>query len=398
VARPIVMPSLGMYTAEGTLVEWLRPFGARVRSGEPVAEITTEKASFEIVAPEDGILHPVAPVGTNLSVEGLMGYILAEGEQPPTSQSEGPPSASSPRVSQSQSSDSASPSPPEVRASPAARRLAAGHKIDLGRVKGSGPAGRIIEADVLAAISRTEAPSGSEKGSLMPRVRDRSPLTAMRRAIADRLGRSLGAAVSLTLTREAQANALVVIQSRLAPGGDKSFPLDALFIKLLAAALRDHPELNATIEGDTLLCWEDIHIGFAVAVPGGLVVPVIRHADKESLAKISSMVRDLRKRALEGSLHPKDLAGGTATITNLGAYGVDAFTPILNPPESAILGVGRIMERPVISGGSVVPAHTCVLSLTFDHRVTDGAPAALLLQSVADRMDDEEYLLSLVAS
>jgi pyruvate dehydrogenase E2 component (dihydrolipoamide acetyltransferase) len=127
------------------------------------------------------------------------------------------------------------------------------------------------------------------------------------------------------------------------------------------------------------------------------VAPVIRHADKESLARVASMVRDLSKRALEGSLHSEDMAGGTATITNLGSYGVDAFTPILNPPQSAILGIGRIMERPVVCNGSMVAGYTCMLSLTFDHRVTDGAPAALLLQSVADRLNSEKFLSSLAA-
>ena len=394
-ARPIVMPSLGMYTAEGTLVDWLRPAGSTVRAGEPIVEVSTEKASHELVAPEDGILHPVAVPGTNLSVEALIGYILGEGEDPPT-----PDCLESHTGPGSRSQANSTPilaGVPEVRATPVARRLAKEHQIDLASLKGTGPGGRIVEADILSSIQHrgnSEATS-TASGSREPRVLKRSPLTPMRRTISERLKRSMSAAVSLTLTREVRADVLVRSRTALTTAVRRKLSWDALFIKLLGLALRDHPELNATVEDDAVLSWQDINIGFAVAVPGGLQVPVVHNADTKTLVAITSAVMELGRRAVDSSLQPEEVLGGTATITNLGGFGVDAFTPVLNPPQSVILGIGRILERPVVERGVIVPAKTCVLSLTFDHRVADGVPAAQLLERLSAMMMDEEFLLAL---
>jgi pyruvate dehydrogenase E2 component (dihydrolipoamide acetyltransferase) len=171
-----------------------------------------------------------------------------------------------------------------------------------------------------------------------------------------------------------------------------SLPFDALFIKILARALRDFPALNATIEGDAILVLEDVNVGFAVAAPTGLYVPVIRNADARPLAEVGTAVRELSERVRSGGVRLEDMADGTITITNLGAYSVDAFSPIINPPQSAILGIGRIAERPVAREGQLTVGRTSVLSLTFDHRVVDGAPAAQLLGRVADLMNDEGFL------
>ena len=352
------MPSFGMYTAEGNLGRWLVPAGASVQTGDLIVEIVTEKATYEVESPASGVLHPVAVEGESLTVEGLIGWILAEGEAPP---------GAAPAPSSTMSAD-------RVKASPIARRLAAEKGIDLASLTGTGPGGRIVEADVLAA---TVAPRESPW-----RIRERIPLAGARRMIAERLRRSVDTAVSLTLTREVRAEALVAARKNLA------ISWDALFVKLFAESLRERPELNAVIEGGEILLLDEVHVGFAVSLPGGLVVPVIRDADSRPLADIAAGVRDLASRARAGSLRPQDVLGGTATVTNLGAHGVDAFTPVLNPPQSAILGVGRIAERPVVEDGRLAAAWTCVLSLTFDHRVTDGAPAAELLAAVARRMMD----------
>ncbi|MBW8875326.1 MAG: 2-oxo acid dehydrogenase subunit E2 [Acidobacteria bacterium] len=362
-AQRIVMPSFGMYTAEGNLGRWLVPAGAAVQAGDLIVEIVTEKATYEVESPGSGILHPVAVEGENLTVEGLIGWILAAGEAPPGS-------APAPMVSADR-----------VKASPVARRLAAEKGIDLASLTGTGPGGRIVEADVLAA---TVAPRESPW-----RIRERIPLTGARRTIAERLRRSVDTAVSLTLTREVWAEALVAARKNLA------IPWDALFVKLFAQSLRERPELNAVIEDGEILLLDEVHVGFAVSLPGGLVVPVIRDADSRPLAEIAADVRDLADRARTGALRPQDVLGGTATVTNLGAHGIDAFTPVLNPPQSAILGVGRIAERPVVEDGRLAVGWTCVLSLTFDHRVTDGAPAAELLAAVARRMNDPSCFESL---
>jgi pyruvate dehydrogenase E2 component (dihydrolipoamide acetyltransferase) len=394
VARPIVMPSMGMFTEEGVLTAWLRPSGARVEAGEPVAEITTEKASFEIPAPAAGLLHHVSAVGTNLRVEALMGYILAEGERAPAIEAEqASPAMGRDAEATPVAPHGAGPAARPMRATPAARRLAAEKGIDLAQVVGTGPEGRIVEADVAAQISQQHAaaPGTPTAGG---RIGKRVPLAGIRRAVAERLMRSVTTAASTTLTREADAGALVAARQRLSGMGGTP-PYDALFIKLFAAALRDRPELNAILEADSIVLLDEVHVGFAVSVPGGLVVPVVHHADTASLAEVVRAVQDLSARAVAGRLRPGDVEGGTATITNLGGYGIDAFTPILNPPQSVILGIGRIAQRPVVRAAGLAAGQTCVLSLTFDHRIADGVPAAQLLDAVVRRMNDERFLAAL---
>ena len=396
-ARAIVMPSMGMYTEEGVLTAWLRPAGTRVAMGDPVAEITTEKATFEIPAPEEGILHPVATIGASLRVEALMGYILRNGEAAPSGAVDGASSAqmSAPLTETSSLHKSdASPAGP-LRASPLAKKLAAQHGINLQQVKGTGPGGRIVEADILALVSKPvveiQSPSPASDKSAVERV----PLAGLRRSLADRLRVTLSTAASTTLTREVNADILVAARRSLSERLGQAPSFDSLFIKLFAVALREWPELHAAIENDSIVRFKEINVGFAVAAPGGLIVPVVRNADSASFREIVRQVKDLTDRALTSRLQPAHLEGGTATISNLGVHGIDAFTPILNGSQAAILGIGRIAERPVVRNGQLAVGHTCVLSLTFDHRVADGAPAALLLDAVARRMNDESFFGSL---
>ncbi len=390
-ARAIVMPSMGMYTEEGVLTAWLRPAGTRVALGDPVAEITTEKANFEIPAPEEGILHPVAAIGTTLRVEALMGYILQNGEAVPSSGGtaiavEAP--AHAPSVPREES-----PAAGPLRASPIAKRLAAQHGINLQHVKGSGPGGRIVEADIQGLISKRE-PAPPASGPERP-ASERVHLAGLRRSLAERLRTTLSTAASTTLTREASADVLVAARRSLSEKLGQAPSYDSLFIKLFAAALRERPELNSTIENECIVRVKEINVGFAVAVPNGLIVPVIHNADATSFGNIVAAVKELSERALSGRLQPAHLEGGTATISNLGSHGIDAFTPILNGSQSAILGIGRIAEGPVVRNGQLAIGHTCVLSLTFDHRVVDGAPAALLLDAVVRRMNDQSFFQSL---
>lgn len=393
-ARAIVMPSMGMYTEEGVLTAWLRPDGARVAMGDPVAEITTEKATFEIPAPEDGILHAVATVGTSLRVEALMGYILRNGESAParTANGAGVTQTSEPLAETSPSSKSDAPSVGPLRASPLAKKLAAQHRVNLQQIKGTGPGGRIVEADILALVSKSTSQTPVADNPVAERV----PLAGLRRSLADRLRTTLSTAASTTLTREVPADILVGARRALSEKLSQSPSYGSLFIKLFAAALHERRELNATIENDCIVRFKEINIGFAVAAPGGLIVPVVRNADSASFRKIVAAVNDLTDRALTSRLQPAHLEAATATISNLGVHGIDAFTPILNGSQAAILGIGGIAERPVVRNGQLVVGHTCILSLTFDHRVADGAPAALLLDAVARRMNDESFFNSLV--
>jgi pyruvate dehydrogenase E2 component (dihydrolipoamide acetyltransferase) len=396
VGYPIIMPSLGMFTAEGSLSAWLKPNGTQVTAGEPIVEVTTEKTTQELVAPADGILHQVADVGTDLPIQALIGYILADGEAPPSGPDgavSGPPAASASATTAPVQPCSRLPAArrgERAPASPIARRLAAEYRIDLSTVPGTGPGGRIVEADVQAAHAQTQASAVESPAPTAPgrAVRTRIPLVGMRRTIADRLRSSVSTTASVTLSRDTDAELLIAARSALSTELDCSVPYDALFVRLLAMALGQRPELNAVIDGEAILVLEEINIGFAVSVESGLVVPVVQAADKRPFADLVSSMRELSGRATANRLRPEDVVGGTATITNLGAHGVDVFTPILNPPQSAILGIGRIVKRAVVVDDHLDMRSTCTLSLTFDHRVVDGVPAAQLLSSVTRVMND----------
>jgi pyruvate dehydrogenase E2 component (dihydrolipoamide acetyltransferase) len=385
VARQIVMPSFGMYTAEGTLTSWRKPSGAWVELGETVLEIETEKAVQEVQAPFSGVLHHVREPGARLQVESLIGYILERGERPP-SQSESPfcpPSSVSPVVANSNGPRR------ELRASPIAKRLAAEHGIDLAALTGTGPDGRIVEADVRAATLRLRRQQAIPAASAR-----RVPLSLMRRRIGERLRSVVETAVPVTLMREVRAEVLVATRSVLMEKLGQAIPYDAFFVKLLAAALRQFPQLNAMIDDGDLVVFSETNIGFAVALEDALVVPVVRAADTRTLADVTETIRTLSAKARAGQLEPADTAAGTATVTNLGGYGIDGFTPVLNPPQAIVLGVGRIQSRPVVQGANIVPGTTAVLSLTFDHRVTDGANAATLLGIVGESLANEALLMS----
>lgn len=388
-AQPIVLSSFGSYAADGKLVGWLKPAGARVEAGEAIAEIETEKAVFEVEAASGGILHPIAKPGVILPLESIIGFLLEEGEAPPEDKGVVvlPPDAAPDSLEVSPSERKVAG---EVRASPIAKRLAREYGIDLAGIAGSGPGGRILESDV-KALRASPGANRSTAPSRVPSIRMRLPLTGMRGTIGRRMRQSLATAASLTITREVEAPALVAARRRMQVSLDPDLPYDALFVKLFADSLLKHPELNAVVVEDTILVLEEINVGFAVAVPGGLLVPVVHNAASTPLPEIVRRTKQLRERALTGRLCAEDVDGGTATVSNLGAYGVEAFTPILNPPESVVLGVGAIAQRAIVRGGQLAVASTVVLSLTFDHRVTDGEPAAQLLQAVANRINDPRY-------
>ena len=384
-----------MYTADGTLVSWLHPTGAAVREGQPVLEIETDKATHEVPAPASGLLHHVLPAGAELKEQMVIGYVLAEGEKPPAlalvDAHPGPLPAG-------RGEDAPAEASSWVNASPIARRLAHEHGIPLTGVSGTGPGGRVVEADVLAMANRSPAaaPVGSPPSPFDLRERERVPFAGIRRTTAERLKQSQNTAVSLTLTREVWAKQLVDTHAELSQKAGASVPLDAFFVKFLALALREWPALNAVISGDELVLLDEVSIGVATAVRDGLVVPVIREADTLSVSEIGRRIRGLAERAHDGKITLADIEGGTSTLTNLGGFGVDVFTPVLNPPQSSILGVGRIVPRPVSDAGVIHAVPTVWLSLTFDHRVTDGVPAAQLLDAVARQMNDERGLAELI--
>jgi pyruvate/2-oxoglutarate dehydrogenase complex dihydrolipoamide acyltransferase (E2) component len=303
------------------------------------------------------------------------------------------------------------PEPPPgdgfVRASPIARRLAREHGLELQAIRGTGPDGRVIERDVLAAV---EARAAAQRAVLPapvvaapsppyasttpvpaePTRRETIKLDGMRRLIAERMHQSLLQSAQLTLTAEADATALVELRSHLLPAarvyGHRPPTYTDLLVYLVARTLRAHPLLNSSLLGEgeaqEIACWAEINVGVAVALERGLVVPVVRQADQKGLQAISQELGDAVERARTNRLSPDDLQGGTFTITNLGAMEVDAFTPIVNPPQCAILGVGRIAKKPAVHDDRVAVRQLVTLSLSFDHRIVDGAPAGAYLRDV----------------
>src|SRR5579859_33648 len=406
-ATEVVLPKLGLTQEEGTVVRWIKPEGSRVAKGEPLFEVMTDKATIEVEAPASGVLLRIlvpegatAPVAAPIALIGEPGERVAAGA-PPATAAPVAPRAAQPSVSVFGSNAAAgstvAPRDGRVRVSPRARVLAASHGVDLRALRGSGPDGRIIERDVQRALDAGARGTGAAAAVPAAPVVPAAVSARMRAVIARRMTESLQSTAQLTLTTEedmAEASKLrEEAGAELERRGGARPTFTDLIVRAAAIALRDHPRLNARWTGGGARLLPEIHVGVAVALDEGLVVPVIRHADRAALAEISAALRDLSERARTFRLAPAEMEGGTFTVTNLGMYDVDAFTPILNPPEAAILGAGRVHRRPVAVDDRVEVRPVMALSLTFDHRVVDGAPAAQFLQRVKHVLEHPYLLL-----
>ena len=366
----VVMPRLSLTMKEGTVVQWFKKEGDPVQKGEPLVEVLSEKVTYDVEAPESGTLRRIlAGGGSNVPIDQAIGIIAALGEplietaataQVSPSEVERPARPEQEIVAETQTED-------RILASPAARRLARELGVDLALVKGTGPEGRIVEDDVKRL---------AEQPLLLPRVREVVPLVGIRKTTAERLSFSARTAPHSTITMEVDMTNAVKLHKETAVS------YTDLLIKAVATALRDHPFLNATLENEQIKVFEDINVGFAVATEKGLVVPVVHNAAQKTVNEIAAKVKELVEKARQGKLSKEDLTGGTFTITNLGMYGVDVFIPIINPPETAILGVGRIAEKLTLVDNQVKIQPVMQLSLSYDHRIVDGAPAAQFLQKV----------------
>ena len=453
-ASEIVLPQWGMEMQDGTIIKWLKKEGDTVEEGEPIVEIETAKLQTELESTASGILaRIVAQEGEIVPIRGVLAVITAPGEEIPQ-----PAGAASSLTSAPQTSEIPSDPPLQrgeggaslqaaerdhVQVVPAARRLAQQKGIDLSTVQGSGTRGRILIEDVEKAIqSAVATPTQSANGAkvqVLPAarrlagennldlglVRGSGPngrillqdvehaisgqgagapstptgqvieLTGIRRTIATRMLQSLQTMAQLTITTEANVSEAMALRqglSRHQTDGNIS-PLH-LVIKAAARALGEHPRLNALQMEDNVQLMTQINIGVAVALDEGLITPVIRDADTKSLSQLAQEGRELAAKTRGGTAKPDDVTGGTFTITNLGAYEIDAFTPIINPPQVGILGLGRVVEKPVIVEGQIAKGEMIYLSLTFDHRIVDGAPAAEFLQSVKGYLEDPWWMVS----
>jgi pyruvate dehydrogenase E2 component (dihydrolipoamide acetyltransferase) len=376
-ASEVRLPQAGMGMQDGTVLEWFKQPGDAVEAGEVLAEVEAAKAIVEITAPVTGTLARIlVPEGETVPVRELLALIAGPGETPDE------PTTPDPAGVAAAAAPPAAGRP--VQVTPVARRLAKDHGIALDQVQGTGPGGRITEADVRALLEQPGAAPAVPETTM--------PLTGMRGIIAQRMHDSLQTMAQVTLTTEVDVTGLAhqreTLKDRLA------VTWTDLIVRACTLALQAHPRLNATVEGDRIRLLPDIHVGIAVALDDGLVVPVLRDANRKSLPQITQESRALATRAQQGRATAEELTGSTFTVSNLGGFGVDAFTPIVNPPEVAILGVGRVVERPARHGGDLVWGRMLTLSLTFDHRAVDGAPAAAFLQTLSGHLQDPSTLLS----
>lgn len=372
----IIVPRQGWSMEEAVLSAWHKRDGDVVAVGEPVFALESDKAAQDVESMDAGILFlPIsAPKAGDIVRPGqCVAYLLAPGEarpveaKPPLPTAPAPAPSSIPEFSQAPVRSAE----PSVRISPRALRVAESLGIDWRQVHGTGRTGRIRERDIRGSAA---APAGRRDDSVL------------RRTIAERLVSSLRESAPVTLHAEVDATELVAWRHRLklesgAPGKAAPSYTD-LLVMLSARALQRHPVLNSRCERGVFTSSPDIHIGLAVDIGEGLVVPVVRDVLRLDLNGLCARTRDLIERARTRKLSPDELRGGTFTLTNLGAFGIDAFTPILNPPECAILGVGRIHQKPVVIRDAITPRDMMTLSLTFDHRACDGAPAARFLQTL----------------
>jgi len=421
--REVIMPKLGLTMEEGTIIRWLKREGQRVEKGEPLFEVQTDKVVMEVEAPASGTLGKIlTPEGETVPVVQVIAYILEPGEEAPE---EWPIPVAIAEAGLAKVVSSA-----KVLATPAARRHARDKGIDLTQIRGSGEGGMITKEDLLHFLEEKPAPEvaaeervkasprarrlAQEKGVDLSQVRGTGPegritekdfldflaaqelLTPgpIQRLTAQRMSESFTSTPHFHLTIEAKATKLVELRDRLCPiiegkAGVRLTFTDILIV-LVAKALRDHPLANASWEEGYIRIWKEINIGLATAVKEGLVVPVIKKADEKRLAQIAKERKELADKAAEGRLRLEELEGGTFTLTNLGMFGVDEFGAIINPPQSAILAVGRIAERPVVEEGQVVARPTIRLTFSVDHRVLDGAEGARFLSDLKALIEEPE--------
>ena len=436
-ATNVILPALGMSQDTGKIVQWLKAEGEQVAKGEPLVEIETDKATVEIEAPADGTLTRVSAVaGDDVPVGHVIAIILAAGEVSPevgvqpsieTNQQSALNRAPSPLASRiaaehnldlnqvrsagkriqkadvltylqdQEKAVATSTSPRLMMASPKARRLAAEQGRDLVAIKGSGPGGAVLAADVWAAFTQAPPPvevAGAVPSEATANGSDTLALSNTWRIMAERTTQSWTSIPHFYLVREVNASRLIAWREQILKRSAEKVTYTDLLVKIVAAALRLHPRLNAAWDEGKITLKQEVHVGLAVAVEEGLVVPVIHLADTLDLSEIARQRVKLAAKARAGQLRLQDISGGTFTISNLGMYNVDAFNAIINQPQAAILAVGRIAERVVPVNGQPAVRPMMVLTLSCDHRAVDGARGAQFLDTVATLIEEPLGLLA----
>lgn len=404
----VLLPQWGMGMNDGMVVKWLKKEGDAVKKGDPLVEIESSKVNAAVESPSDGTLGRIlVHEGVVVLVGVKIALLLAAGESasvlPPPVQkatagaSHAAAAGSGPSPSQGAGAPVASAGSAK-QVTPIARRIAKEMGVDVERVAGTGPGGRVTEDDVRKAASGAPAAAASAPARPVPPsnipLKETIPMTGMRATIARRMTESAQAPM-VTLNSHADVTATTELMAKLVADWRQHRlrpQYQDLVLAAVARALKDHPRANAHLAGNEIRVFSQINLGVAVAVPDGLIVPVIKNAGSKTLLQIAQTVRELAQKSKSNQLTMDDMTGATFTVTNLGAYDVESFNPLLNPPEIGILGVGRVEERVAVVGGQVQVRSIGHLSLTFDHRAWDGAPAGAFLKGIAGYLKDPAWM------
>ncbi|WP_134687036.1 dihydrolipoamide acetyltransferase family protein [Brevibacillus migulae] len=415
-AAEVIMPKLGMSMVEGTVIAWKKKIGDPVTKGDGVVDISSEKIEMEVEAPADGVLLAitvteggVVPYGTVLGYIGQPGENIDAAPQSAAVSAVHQEAAATAAVEEKVSAAPVANKGNSPKISPVARKMAEEAGIPIDSLVGTGPQGRITKEDVEKALatrasSPTEAaPPSPESGKTVTAqvAAESTPVTGMRKVIATRMLESLQTSAQLTMTAKADVTELLSLQKEVAAEVQKrqegKLTVTDFIARAVVLSLKQHKRMNSAYFTDTqearIETYGHVHLGIAVALEKGLIVPVIPHADKLSLLELSKAMKSLSERARSNQLGSEEMKGSTFTISNLGAYGIEYFTPVLNPPETGILGVGAIEAVPAYRGEELQRRSMLPLSLTFDHRVLDGAPAAQFLGSIKDYLEQPYSLL-----
>ena len=412
----IEMPKLSDTMTEGTLVRWLKKEGDKVRTGDVLAEVETDKATMEMAADDEGILGKIyVPAGSKAGLGVALAVLVEEGEAvpdaptakvpaAPAAAAGGAPAAAAPRGPGAKASggSAAGGAGGRVKASPLAKKLAAERGVDLRTLAGSGPGGRIVRADVLGApVGGPAAGAAKPVQTIRPVAGPddtRIPLTGMRTIIAERLLMSKTQIPHFYLNIEVDAGPIMALRQEINAGTEKSggnkYTVNDFILKAVGAAAAQVPAVNASFDGDSIVQFAAVNLSVAVAVEDGLVTPVLRNADKKSLLEVSTAVKDFAARAKGKKLSPDEFAGGTITVSNLGAYGIDNFDAIINPPQAAILSIGAAKKVPVVNAkGEITVGNRMWVGMSCDHRVVDGAVGATYLAALKKLLENPALML-----
>ncbi len=410
----IVVPTLGESVSEATVAKWMKKAGDSVRKDETLVELETDKVSVEVSAPEAGVLGEIiAAEGATVTIGAILGRMGAAGAQPSAA-----PAAAKPAETPKPAAAPAQPAPQATtgaakQAPPSVQRIASEAGVDVSAMAGSGKDGRLTKSDALAIIEgraqqQTQAPpqqqiaaAAQPQQTLTARVvgerEERVPMTRLRRTVARRLKEAQNTAAMLTTFNEADMSAIMAARNKYKDTFEKRHGVKlgfmSFFVKACIAALKEIPNVNAEIDGDDIIYKNYYDLGIAVGTDRGLVVPVVRDADHKSMAEIEKEIGELGLKARDGHLKLEDLQGATFTISNGGVYGSLMSTPILNAPQSGILGMHKIQERPVVVDKQVVVRPMMYLALSYDHRIVDGKEAVTFLVRVKEGLEDPERML-----